>query len=513
MKVQSKCFVCKMRACFFCTASSSAKLHITSMELLVVDEAAQLKECESTIPLKLPGLRHAILIGDERQLPALVRSKISEEAELGRSLFERLVLLGYKKDLLDLQYRMHPSISLFPNKEFYQKQISDASNVRQKNYQRIFLQGDMFGSYSFINVAFGKEEISDGHSMQNMVEVAVVSEVVAKLFEETIASKQKLSVGVISPYNAQVFAIRENLGMRYSTDVKSDFSVSVRSIDGFQGGEEDVIIISTVRCNGNGSVGFLSNRQRANVALTRARHCLWIFGNEATLRNSGSVWKKLITDAKIRGCIYNAQEDKRLAKAIIAALVDIDQLDISLNIDSLLFEEARWKVCFHSNFWTSMSIIKSIEIRKETLSLLTKLSSGLRWHCNDESLFVVDRKSAQLVELYKVNYMLYIVWSVDIVKEQSNYIQVLKVWDILPLSEMSNLLKHLDYLFGNYTVDLMHLCKFKHMDAIFDVPMTWPVHSNVVRRIHLPGADPMQHLCRQFSALSLNDEALSLNDE
>lgn len=88
---------------------------------------------------------------------------------------------------------------------------------------------------------------------------------------ETIASKQKLSVGVISPYNAQVFAIRENLGMRYSTDVKSDFSVSVRSIDGFQGGEEDVIIISTVRCNGKGSVGFLSNRQRANVALTRAR--------------------------------------------------------------------------------------------------------------------------------------------------------------------------------------------------------------------------------------------------
>lgn len=112
-----------------------------------------------------------------------------------------------------------------------------------------------------------------------------------------------------------------------------------------------------------------------------------------------------------------------------------------------------------------MSIIKSIEIRKEALSLLTKLSSGLRWHCNDESLIVMDRKSAQLVELYKVNYMLYIVWSVDIVKEQSNYIQVLKVWDILPLSEMSNLLKHLDYLFGNYTVDLMHLCKFKHMDG------------------------------------------------
>lgn len=79
------------------------------------------------------------------------------------------------------------------------------------------------------------------------------------------------------------------------------------------------------------------------------RHCLWIFGNEPTLRNSGSVWKKLITDAKIRGCAYNAHEDKRLAKAIVAALVDADPhpLDISLDIKSLLFEESRWKVNFY----------------------------------------------------------------------------------------------------------------------------------------------------------------------
>lgn len=79
-------------------------------------------------------------------------------------------------------------------------------------------------------------------------------------------------MGCISPYKAQVFAIQEKLGKTYSTDVNSDFSVNVRSVDGFQGGEEDVIIISTVRCNARGSVGFLSNRQRTNVALTRARY-------------------------------------------------------------------------------------------------------------------------------------------------------------------------------------------------------------------------------------------------
>ena len=90
---------------------------------------------------------------------------------------------------------------------------------------------------------------------------------------ESVASKQKLSVGCISPYKAQAFALQEKLGKTYDTDSSRGFSVSARSVDGFQGGEEDVIIISTVRCNARGSVGFLSNSQRTNVALTRARYC------------------------------------------------------------------------------------------------------------------------------------------------------------------------------------------------------------------------------------------------
>ena len=77
-------------------------------------------------------------------------------------------------------------------------------------------------------------------------------------------------MGCISPYKAQVNAIQEKLGNKYNGS-ENYFSVNVRSVDGFQGSEEDVIIISTVRCNGRGSVGFLSNYQRTNVALTRAR--------------------------------------------------------------------------------------------------------------------------------------------------------------------------------------------------------------------------------------------------
>ncbi|KAF3457713.1 hypothetical protein FNV43_RR02371 [Rhamnella rubrinervis] len=314
---------CLKNACLiFCTISSSAKLYtkeMTPFELLVIDEAAQLKECESTIPLQLPGVRHAILIGDERQLPAMVKSKISEEAEFGRSLFERLALLGHKKHLLNVQHRMHPSISLFPNGEFYKNQISDGQNVKGKSYNRRFLHERMYGSYSFINVAHGKEEFDNKYSLKNMVEVAVISEIIARLYKECIETKKKVRVGVISPYKAQVYEIQEKVKI-YRNDDNGDFTIIVRSVDGFQGGEEDVIIISTVRSNEKGSVGFLSDHKRMNVGLTRARHCLWILGNAETLMRSGSIWLKLVVDAKNRKCFHNAEEDKNLTHAITVAL-------------------------------------------------------------------------------------------------------------------------------------------------------------------------------------------------
>ena len=82
-------------------------------------------------------------------------------------------------------------------------------------------------------------------------------------------SKKNLNIGVISPYAAQVVAIQERLGRKY--DDLDGFTVKVKSVDGFQGGEEDLIIISTVRSNTHASIGFTSNLQRTNVALTRAR--------------------------------------------------------------------------------------------------------------------------------------------------------------------------------------------------------------------------------------------------
>ncbi|KAH6757320.1 hypothetical protein C2S52_023499 [Perilla frutescens var. hirtella] len=494
---------CLANACLiFCTVSSSSKLHTQGIgapfELVIIDEAAQVKECESTIPLQLPGLPHAILVGDEKQLPAMVISEFCQKAGFGRSLFERLVILGHSKHLLNVQYRMHPSISLFPNQEFYANQISNGPNVTETDHERLFLNEKIFGSYSFINVTNGKEEFDSRHSRKNMVEVYVVAEIVSKLYRECVKSKEKVRVGCISPYKAQVFAIQDSLGKTYSSDAKEKFSVNVRSVDGFQGGEEDIIIISTVRCNGNGSVGFLDNPQRANVALTRARHCLWILGNAATLQNSGSVWQRLVADAQNRGCFHNAYNDTNLSRAISHALIELGQWRSLFTVDSILFKTVKWKVCFSEEFHDS--ITRYSEIQKQVASLLEKLSSGWR---KDERASSSQSES-QLLEWELVEGPLRLVWTVDILRENSTETQVINVLDIVPQSELAELAKKFDVLVGNYTVNQLNRCHYKRNEGGLRLPMTWAVESS--RRNY-----SSNDLATQLAAISLrNDPKLTL---
>ncbi|KAL7104158.1 hypothetical protein ACP275_08G226700 [Erythranthe tilingii] len=467
---------CLANACLiFCTVSTSAKLHTEEMapfEMVIIDEAAQLKECESSIPLQLPGLRHAVLVGDEKQLPAMVTSKICERAGFGRSLFERLGLLGHKKHLLNIQYRMHPSISLFPNNEFYRKQISDGKNVRQISYERRFIEGRIFGSFSFINITNGKEEFDNKQSRKNMAEVSVVSKIVSELYKECMKSKKRVRVGCISPYKAQVFAIQESLGKTYSTDAKHLFSVDVRSVDGFQGGEEDVIIISTVRCNANGSVGFLDNRQRANVALTRARYCLWILGDGATLSNSRSIWQTLVLDAKRRGCFYNDYDDKNLSLTVIDSLIQLRQLNTLFSTSSIIFNASScWKVNFSPEFHKSITKLHDMEIDKEVVSIVVELSRGWRKQKEDESAF------SELLQLYDVKRTLKLVWTIEILREKSVEIQVIKVLNILANSEIAEMANKFDEVVGNYSPNQLSRCMYKRSDQRrgLMLPMRWEI--------------------------------------
>ncbi|KAF7827415.1 recBCD enzyme subunit RecB, P-loop containing nucleoside triphosphate hydrolase [Senna tora] len=422
----------------YSTASSSYKLHSVSMKtplnILVIDEAAQLKECESIIPLLLPGINHAILVGDECQLPAMVESNVSYKAGFGRSLFERLSSLNHPKHLLNIQYRMHPAI------------------------------------------IDGREEFDDaGRSRKNMVEVAVVMKIVKNLYKAWLGSTEKLCIGVVSPYAAQVFAIQEKLGHIY--DSNDGFDVNVKSIDGFQGGEQDIIILSTVRSNCSSSLEFISNPQRCNVALTRARHGLWILGNEKTLTTRENVWKSLVLDAKSRQCFFNADEDMDLAKAILNVKKELDQFDDLLNSDSVLFSKSRWKVHFSDNFLKSFKKLWSDRTKKSVLSLLLKLSVG--WRPKRRKVGLLCGNSSEILKQFNVE-SLYVVCSTDIVKE-SRYTQVLKIWDVLSLDDIPKLVKRLDPIFRSYTDDFITCCEKKCFEGDLEVPASWAISAEIIK--------------------------------
>ncbi|KAJ9540923.1 hypothetical protein OSB04_027429, partial [Centaurea solstitialis] len=451
-------FCLKTASLIFCTASSSIRLHniVTKVELLVVDEAAQLRECESFIPLQLAGLRGVVLIGDEKQLPATVKSEICKKLEFGRSLFERLVSLKHTTHLLNIQYRMHPTISSFPNKEFYGGKIIDGPNVIKGSYKKQFLEGDMFGSYSFIHLTQGKVEFDDTGSGKNMVEVAVIIELLARLGKECVAKNRKISVGCIAPYKAQVDAIQSKLQSVYGRR-ECKLSVNVRTVDGFQGCEEDVIIISTVTGIGKKSIGFLSKPQRANVALTRARHCLWIVGNGDVLRHSSPIWKRLVKHAKNAHCFHVGNNDKTLDQAITNTLV-----------------------VFDDGFLKSMINLKKPESCKEVHSLLMKLSGGLRVPQTGD----VSHDSI-LFNMYAVNCSGFkLVWSVVMMEEGVESVQVLKVWDIFEGSlKQSQLIKRVNKFYRGCSEETRSRCKEKLQDRDLEVPKSWSKVDNISKGI------------------------------
>ncbi|KAJ1272597.1 hypothetical protein BS78_06G215000 [Paspalum vaginatum] len=460
----------------FCTASSSYRLHnaeIPPLDVLIVDEAAQVKECELVIPLRLCWLKHVILVGDDCQLRPLVRSQVCKEAGFGISLFERLVTLNFEKHLLNIQYRMNPCISLFPNAQFYERKILDGANALSSSYNKDYMSLP-FGSYIFINISDGREEKEGaGNSWRNLVEVAVVLHLIHTIFKSWKKTCQGISIGVVSPYSSQVAAIKDKLGKKY--DTCDGFHVRVKSIDGFQGEEDDIIILSTVRSNAKGVVGFLSDNQRTNVALTRARHCLWILGNANTLCKSGTVWADLLADAQRRKCVFNATNDTAMFKLILHVKHELDELDDLLNTDSAVFSNTRWKVIISDNFRKAFAKLKSPQLRREVLQKLVKLGGGWR-------TIIKTSDSTDAFELAKVYRIrdLYLVWSTDLERNE-RYFQIIRIWDILTHQHVARTVKHLENLFSMYTDDYLDHCRRVQKEGKLEVPVIWDTTHDIIR--------------------------------
>lgn len=239
----------------------------------------------------------------------------------GRSLFERFQEGGNHAHLLTTQYRMHPSICMYPSKQFYAGALINAP--RTTSMQSIFKEDVCergitvrgcrlrLGHYCFMDVGWGTErEELVGHSRANYEEALVVCNVVEAAVKGLLPGR-KPNVGVITPYIAQRNDIEAQLGRRGIDPAACE----VNTVDGFQGREKDVIVLSCVRAMADQGLGFVSDEKRMNVALTRAKFSLIIVGHAKTLRKWSPVWDALIEDARQRGCfqdLSNKQNPKNL---------------------------------------------------------------------------------------------------------------------------------------------------------------------------------------------------------
>ena len=256
------------------TNSSSALESIsnTKFDVAIIDEASQ-----ATIPSILIPIAKAhrfILAGDHKQLPPTIIS--AKAGELSNTLFENLMkMYPHKSQLLNVQYRMNSLLMKFPNSEFYNNNLKSDSSVDDITINDIINSDGYEEALLFLdtsNVNDNEEmHLKDSKSIVNKLEAEIAINV-ARDYLNTGLDED--SIGIISPYSDQVKIIQEKT------------PVEVKTVDGFQGREKEIIIISTVRSNYDGNIGFLSDLRRLNVAITRAKRKLIIIGNKQTLESN-----------------------------------------------------------------------------------------------------------------------------------------------------------------------------------------------------------------------------------
>ena len=252
--------------------NSSAALESIShvkFDVAIIDEASQ-----ATIPSILIPIAKAhrfILAGDHKQLPPTI---ISERAhELEKTLFEELIrIYPFKSQLLNVQYRMNSLLMKFPNREFYNNGLKSDSSVDDITINDILTSQHEEKALLFIDTS----EVEDNREMHLKDSKSIINDLEADISVSIAqdylnAGAGEDDIGIISPYADQVKLIQEKT------------PVEVKTVDGFQGREKEIIIISTVRSNPHGNIGFLKDLRRLNVAITRAKRKLIIIGNADTL--------------------------------------------------------------------------------------------------------------------------------------------------------------------------------------------------------------------------------------
>ncbi|RLV87006.1 Helicase SEN1 [Meyerozyma sp. JA9] len=289
------------------TLSGSAHDFLSSLgitfEKVIIDEACQCVELSAIIPLRY-GCTKCIMVGDPKQLPPTVLSQTAASLSYDKSLFVRMQeQYPDSAYLLDVQYRMHPDISRFPSAEFYRSKLHDGDGMLEKN-RRPWHSEVPFSPYRFFDIVGKHQQHESSRSLYNRAEAQVVLEMVEHLMYMLPSKEFRGRIGVISPYKEQIRTLKDIFGKKYGRQIWNE--IDFNTVDGYQGQEKEIIIMSCVRASETGNVGFLSDVRRMNVALTRARTTLWILGNAKSLMRN-NVWSRLLQDASERGLVSEAK--------------------------------------------------------------------------------------------------------------------------------------------------------------------------------------------------------------
>lgn len=265
-------------------------------ETVIIDEAAQCVEMSSLIPLKY-GCVKCVLVGDPKQLPPTVFSKEAAKFQYEQSLFVRMQN-NFKDEvhLLDTQYRMHPEISVFPSRTFYDGLLKDGDGMAGLR-QRPWHASALLAPYRFFDVRGQHQAAPKGHSLVNLAEVEVAMAMLTRLTNDFTNYDYNGRIGIITPYKSQLRMLKDRFSQRFGNGVFD--MVEFNTTDAFQGRESEIIIFSCVRASPAGGIGFLQDIRRMNVGLTRAKSSLWVLGNSESLVR-GRFWKKLVEDAQAR---------------------------------------------------------------------------------------------------------------------------------------------------------------------------------------------------------------------
>ncbi|KAI9368140.1 SEN1 N terminal-domain-containing protein [Aspergillus egyptiacus] len=291
-------------------------------ETVVIDEAAQSIELSALIPLKY-GCSKCILVGDPKQLPPTVLSKVASKYQYEQSLFVRMQA-NHPRDvhLLDTQYRMHPEISMFPRTAFYDGRLQDGPDMARLRF-RPWHQSELLSPYRFFDVQGLHQSSAKGHSLVNMAEVKVAMQLYERLRTDFRDYDFSRKVGVITPYKGQLTMLKTQFSSKYGTGIFS--MIDFNTTDAFQGRESEVIIFSCVRASNKG-IGFLSDIRRMNVGLTRAKSSLWVLGNSQSLVQ-GEFWNSLIKDARRRNAYTDGDIPAILRKPQFTGYKNVDMAD------------------------------------------------------------------------------------------------------------------------------------------------------------------------------------------